>query len=89
MGGGGNVTIIGVEGGQGRENTTINWCDSNSNAVFLYCGRDRTKGNGINGSMKRMATLVAMSPLVGTMTADVVAAASAVMTVPTKTWQRQ
>jgi hypothetical protein len=24
-------------------NTTINWCDSNSNAVFLYCGRDRTK----------------------------------------------
>jgi hypothetical protein len=25
MGGGGNVTIIGVEGGQGREDTTINW----------------------------------------------------------------
>jgi len=39
--------------------------------------------------MKRMATLAAMSPLVGTMTADVVAAASAVMTVPTKTWQQQ
>jgi hypothetical protein len=25
MGGGGNVTINGVEGGQGREDTTINW----------------------------------------------------------------
>jgi hypothetical protein len=25
MGGGGNVTIIGVEGGQGREDTTISW----------------------------------------------------------------
>jgi hypothetical protein len=25
MGGGGNITINGVEGGQGREDTTINW----------------------------------------------------------------
>jgi hypothetical protein len=25
MGGGGNVTVNGVEGGQGREDTTINW----------------------------------------------------------------
>ncbi len=33
--------------------------------------------------------MAAMSPLVATMTADVVAAASAVMIVPTKTWQRQ
>ena len=31
-----------------------------------------------------MATMAAMSPLVGTLTADVVATASAVMTVPTK-----
>ena len=32
----------------------------------------------------RTATMAAMSPLVGTTTADVVATASAVMTVPTK-----
>ena len=48
-----------------------------------------TKGNGINGSTKRTATTAEMSPLVGTTTAAVVAAASAVMTVPTKTWHRQ
>ena len=47
------------------------------------------KSNGINGSAKRMVTMVTMSPLVATTTADVVAAVSEVMTVPTKSWQQQ
>jgi hypothetical protein len=40
-----------------------------------------------NGKKRRKSTMAAMSPFVETMTADVIAEASAVMTVPTKTRQ--